>query len=100
MLVSSAAHAAEETRIVAGGDYAFSLGWTHDDRRANLRREVEGTAGGGRTLLQDDLTYRHTRDTLHLRAEAGVWQDLSLFAALPLVLADERQVGFAAGVDE
>ncbi len=107
MLLSSAARAGEETRVVSGTrgpgqlfDFNLSLGWTHDDKRADLKRQSEGTAGGGRILLQNDLVYRQTRDTLNMRADVGVFQDVSVFASLPLVIADNRQLDFAKGIDE
>jgi hypothetical protein len=96
-----AARAAEVTRVVSGSlgpgawvDVHLSLGWTHDSRRAAIKREIEGQATGGQIALRNDLVFRQTRDALHLRADVGVWRDLSLFLALPIVLADDRSLDF------
>jgi hypothetical protein len=95
-----AAHAAEVTRVVSGArdgqrlDVHLSLAWTHESHSAAIRREVEGQATGGRIALRNDLLYQQTRDVLGLRADVGVWRDLSLFLALPLVLADDRGLDF------
>lgn len=96
-----AARAAEVSRVVSGSkgpgdlvDIQLSLGWTHESRRAALKRELEGQATGGQIALRNDLVYRQTRDALRLRADVGIWRDLSLFLALPLVLADDRSLDF------
>jgi hypothetical protein len=96
-----AARAAEVSRVVSGSqekgdlvDLHLSVGWTHESRRASIRRELEGQATGGQIALRNDLVFRESRDALRLRADVGVWRDLSLFLALPLVLADDRSLGF------
>jgi hypothetical protein len=96
-----AARAAEVTRVVSGsrqkGDWVdidLSLGWTHEARRAAIKRELEGQATGGQIALRNDLVFRQSRDALRLRADVGVWRDLSLFLALPIVLADDRSLDF------
>jgi len=96
-----AARAAEVTRVVAGSrgpgdlvDVQLSLGWTHQSRKAAIKREIEGQATGGQIALRNDLIFRQTRDALRLRADVGVWRDLSLFIAAPLVLADDRSLDF------
>jgi hypothetical protein len=95
------ARAAEVTRVVSGSrekgdlvDVLLSLGWTHESRRASLKREIEGQATGGQIALRNDLVYRQSRDALHLRADVGIWRDLSLFVGLPIVLADDRSLDF------
>jgi len=96
-----AARAAEVTRVVSGSrekgewvDVLLSVGWTLDSRRAAIKREIEGQATGGQIALRNDLVYRQSRDALHLRADVGVWRDLSLFLGLPIVLADDRSLEF------
>jgi hypothetical protein len=96
-----AAEAAEVTRVVSGSrqpgalvDIHLSLAWTHESRSAAIRREIEGQATGGRIALRNDLVYSQTRDALRLRADVGIWRDLSLFLALPIVLADDRGLDF------
>jgi len=94
------ARAAEATRVVSGGrpgqmlDIHLSLAWTHESRSAAIRREIEGQATGGQGVLKNELIYRQTRDVLRLRADVGIWKDLSLFLALPVVLADDRSLDF------
>jgi hypothetical protein len=96
-----AARAAEVTRVVSGSrqpgalvDVHLSLGWLHESRSARLEREAESQATGGQIALRNDLVYQQTRDVLALRADVGVWRDLSLFLSLPLVLADDRADDF------
>jgi hypothetical protein len=96
-----AARAAEVTRVVSGSrqqgdlvDLQLSLGWSHEARSAAIKRELEGQATGGQIALRNDLVFHQSRDALNLRADVGVWRDLSLFLALPLVLADDRSLDF------
>jgi hypothetical protein len=95
-----AAQAAEVTRVVSGSrpgerlDVHLSLAWTNERRTAALRREIEGQATGGQIGIRNDLVFQQTRDALRLRADVGIWRDLSLFLALPIVLADERSLDF------
>ncbi len=95
------ARAAEVTRVVSGSrgvgemfDFNLSLAWTHDQRTARVTRETEGQATGGQIRIAKELTARQTRDVLHLRADFGVYKDLSFFAVTPLVLADNRSLDF------
>jgi len=94
------ARAAEVSRVVSGSrpgqalDVQLSLAWTHESRSASIRREIEGQATGGQIGLKNELVYQQTRDALRLRADVGVWRDLSLFVALPIVLADDRALDF------
>jgi hypothetical protein len=99
-----AAGAAEVTRVVSAGgdsgkrfDLDLSLDWLHEAYSAAIKRESEGQATGGQVALQNELLYHQTRDALRLRAQMGVWRDLSVFAALPLVLADDRGLDFDRG---
>jgi hypothetical protein len=95
-----AARAAEVTRVVSGSrpgerlDVHLSLAWTHESRSAAIRREIVERVPGGQLGLKNELRYQQTRDVLRLRADVGIWKDLSLFVALPLVLADDRSLDF------
>jgi hypothetical protein len=97
------ADAAEVTRVVSGPragrplEVDLSVGWEHDSYAATIKREAESQATGGQVALQNELLYRQTRDTLRMGAQVGVWRDLSVFAALPLVLADDRSLDFDRG---
>ena len=96
-----AARAAEVTRVVSGSrqpgqliDLNLSLGWTHESQSAAIKRERESQATGGQIALGNELRYQQTRDALRLRADVGVWRDLSLSLELPIVVADDRQLDF------
>lgn len=95
------AAAAEVTRVVSGGqgrgtlfDLNLSLAWLHDQRSASVKRELESAATGGRATVVRDLVYTQTRNLLALRADVGLYRDLSFFATLPLVLGDDRSLDF------
>lgn len=92
---------AEVTRVVSGSrgpgelfDFNVALAWLHEQRTATIKRELEGPGTGGQIALMNDLTYHHTRDTLALGADFGVYHDLSVFVSAPLVLADSRSLEF------
>src|SRR5262249_48300721 len=63
-------------------------------RTETVKREIEGPGTGGQIGLMNDLTYQESRDTLALRADFGVYQDLSLFVAAPFVVSDTRSLEF------
>jgi len=75
-------------------DFNLSVGWTHEQKTAYIKREREGQATSGVIALDKELVYRQRRDVLNLRADFGVIRDLSLFAVTPLVLADVRSLDF------
>jgi hypothetical protein len=95
------AEAGEETRVVSGTrevaelyDFDLSVGWTHQEKRAAIKRERGNQSTGGQITVADELVYRQTRDVLRLQAQAGVYRDLSLFLAAPIVLGDVRSLDF------
>ncbi len=97
LLVSAqAADAAEVTRVLTARglkdfDLDVSLAWRHDHSKAAIRRELVQTTG---TLVANDLLYHQNRDSLQLRAEAGLVHDLSFFLAGSFVLGDQRGLDF------
>ncbi len=99
--IGTGAHAAEATRVVSGSrsrgelfDFNLSLAWLREQKTAVIRREFQGQATGGQTGVVNDLVYQQTRNVLALRADAGIIGDVSLFFVAPLVLTDDRSLGF------
>ena len=98
------AWAAESTREMSAGgggrrtvelfDVDVSLGWTHDGKRAAIRREAEGESTGGRIAVARELVHRQVRDVLQLGVDAGVYRDVKVFVRAPLVLGDARSLDF------
>jgi hypothetical protein len=100
-LVAGLASAEEVTRVVSGSravaeqfDFDLSVVWTHDEKRALIKRERESQTTGGQIAIADELVYRQRRDVLRLLAQAGVYRDVSVFLAAPLVLGDVRSLDF------
>jgi hypothetical protein len=98
---ASWARAAEETRVVAGArakgqlpEALLTVAWLHEDRSVGLARESEDSANGGRVVTKPDLVYHQVRNLIALRAELGLYRDLSLFVELPFVVSDERELSF------
>ena len=94
------AQAAEETPVVTGRlparewmDWTVSLSYLHEQEHGALKREDEVQDTGGIGLVSD-LLYQHSRDVMQLRGEAGLVKDLSLFAVLSIVVADQRSLDF------
>lgn len=98
-LTSPAARAADVTDVASSfdKDNAFDLnlqvgyGWW--SKTAAVKREHEGP-GQTQVLLFKDLVYKQTRHTMNVKAEAGLYQDLSLAIEMPLVLVDDRSLEF------
>lgn len=97
-LAPTRARAAEATRVASGGegtagsfDFVLSLAWRRDEKRAAIKREV--VSEGTRTVRRD-LVFEQTRNILDLRADVGLFGDLSLYAVTPIVLADDRALHF------
>jgi hypothetical protein len=90
------ADAAEVTRVLSSRglkdfDVNVSLVWQHDSSKASIKRELVQATG---TLLANDLVYRQARDSMQLRAEAGLVHDLSFFLVGSFVLGDQRGLDF------
>ena len=90
------ADAAEVTRVLSARslkdfDIHVSLDWQHDSSKASIKRELVQQTG---TLLANDLVYHQVRDSMQLRAEAGLVHDLSFFLAGSFVLGDQRGLDF------
>ena len=72
-------------------------------RRAAIKREMSGLPGAdpeGPVPLVKDLVVRASRHELVPRLELGVFTDLAVTAALPVVLRDSRRLEFDQGAGE
>lgn len=97
------ARAAEGIQVATGRERGpghlalqFSVGWSREHRSSSVERER--VVAGGAVAVGPDLVSRHTRQTLTLRADAGVVRGLGVFVAAPLILSDDRTLDFAGGV--
>lgn len=92
--LGATAHAGELTRVATAAekdnkwDFHFGVGYDFDFKRASILRE---TTSNGATVLSRDLVYQQFRHTITPTLEFGLYQDLSLYTALPVVAADDRQ---------
>ena len=96
LLSAEVASAAEVTRVLSARglkdfDVNVSLDWQHEQSKAYVRREYVQPTG---TMLINDLVHRQDRDSMQLRAEAGLYRDLSFFLAGSFVLGDHRSLDF------
>ena len=96
VLLTSSARAAEITDVASsfepGHPFGFRLrlGYSHLEKRAVVKREVE-KEGQPVIGLVNDLDYKQSRDALNLRMEIGLFWDLMVYLEIPLVLNDSRQ---------
>ncbi|MSP62389.1 MAG: hypothetical protein EXR72_19055 [Myxococcales bacterium] len=74
-------------------DLRVRLSYFHDETRASIKREGEGP-GQEEIIVFKDLLYAHSRDTMSVKAEVGIFQDLSFHLELPFVLGDSREYRF------
>jgi hypothetical protein len=95
------AHAADVTEVASSFDednpfdFHFRVRYDHSEKRAQIKREFEGlTPTQDRVVVLRDLLYSKQRDTLGLRAEVGLFQDLMLHVELPIILADSEQYSY------
>ena len=96
LVPAQAADAAEVTRVLSARslkdfDVDVSLSWQHDSSKASIKREIVEPTG---TLVANDLIHYQVRDSMQLRAEAGLVHDLSFFVAGSFVLGDQRGLDF------
>jgi hypothetical protein len=97
------AHAGPDAEVASafdpgdGADLHLTLDYQLTVRRAAIKREYagfEGTAADDPMPIVKDLVYAGTRHTLTPRAELGIFTDLSLSVAMPIVLGDSRRLKF------
>ena len=80
-----------------GFDLHLSLDYELSIRRAAVKREYAGFDGTGPDdpmPIVKDLLFSGSRHTLVPRAELGIFTDLSLSLAMPIVLGDTRKLEF------
>jgi hypothetical protein len=103
---SQTAHAAEVTRVATAFeegnqfDIHFGVAYDFNFKRAAVLREWNRGAGDDTNGLVKDLLYRQQRHTILPTLEVGLWHDLALYAALPVVLADSRDYSFDQRPDD
>jgi hypothetical protein len=95
-------HAAEETDIASALDpddrfdaHATLTYWRRLSRGAIRRERVGRSAEQDAIGLAKELRYSRVQHVLVPRVEVGVWRDLQLHIALPVVLSDSRALDFA-----
>ena len=96
LVPAQAADAAEVTRVLSARnlkdvDVDLSLAWQHDSSHASIRREYVQSTG---TLMVNDLVHHQVRNSMQLRAEAGLVRDLSFVVTGSFVLRDQRGLDF------
>jgi hypothetical protein len=95
------AHAAEVTRVATAFeednrfDIHLGLAYSYNFKSASILREWNsGAANDDDNRLVKDLRYRQQRHLLTANLEIGLWHDLSVYFALPVIIADQRDYSF------
>lgn len=100
MGLSQVANAAEVTRVASSFDQDFNgnvfdlhfgVSYDFDFKKAAILREW---GAGGKNRLARDLIYRQFRHTVTPTMEIGLWHDISVYVALPVVVSDNRNYEF------
>jgi len=84
-------------------DLHVSLDYVYSAHRAAIKRELVGLPGAdpdGPIPLVKDLVFKGSRHELVPRLELGVFTDLAVTAALPVVLQDSRSLEFDQRADD
>lgn len=103
---SQSAHAAEITRVATSFeegnqfDIHFGVAYDFNYKQAAVLREWNAGPGDDSSRLVKDLIYRQFRHTVTPTMEIGLWHDLALYMALPVVLADTRTYEFDQRADD
>jgi hypothetical protein len=97
------AHAAEGTEIASAMDeddpfdLFITVDYTYEAKRAAIKREYAGLPGStvdGAMPIVKDLLYFEDRHTITPRLQVGLFHDLEIHAALPIVVSDSRHYDF------
>ncbi|HLT38831.1 MAG TPA: hypothetical protein VK034_21235 [Enhygromyxa sp.] len=97
---SQDANAAEVTRVASSFDQDFNgnafdlhfgVSYDFDFKKAAIMREW---GAGGKNNLARDLIYRQFRHTVTPMLEIGLWHDISVYVAMPVVVSDNRNYEF------
>ena len=101
VLAPGAARAADVTDVASAFDednpfdFRFRVRYDHLEKRAQIKRELEGLSPSQAQIAVDrDLLYSQSKDTLALRAEFGIFQDLMIHVELPIILQMTEAYGF------
>lgn len=103
--VSQDAHAAEVTRVASSFDQDFNgnafdlhfgVSYDFDFKKAAIMREWNS---GNRNNIARDLIYRQFRHTVTPMLEIGLWHDISVYLAMPVVVSDNRNYSFDQEAD-
>lgn len=105
--LSQDAAASEVTRVASSFeennkfDLHFGVAYDYSFRRAAILREWNpGDSSLNETRLVKDLVYKQQRHTLNASMEIGLWHDLAVYLALPIVLNDTRGYEFDQRADD
>ena len=101
LAMPTSASAAEVTRVATAFedenrfDIHLGLAYSYNFKSASILREWNsGTPADDQNRLVKDLRYRQQRHLLTANLEIGLWHDLSIYFALPVVIADQRDYSF------
>ena len=98
-LGATTASAAEVTRVASSfdGDNKFDLhfgvGYDFNFKQAAILREWSDPNNPKSTMVRD-LLYRQMRHVVTPTMEIGLYKDLAIYAALPVVISDQRTYAF------
>ncbi len=100
-------HAAEVTRVASSFeennrfDIHLGLAYSVNYKTASILREWNsGAPNDTQNRLVKDLRYRQIRHLVTPSLEIGLWHDLAIYAALPIVLSDQRDYSFDQRADD
>lgn len=104
--IGAQAQAAEVTRVATSfeDDNRFDIhvgfAYAFNYKSASILREWNsGAPGDDRTRLVKDLRYQQYRHTVTPSLEIGLWHDLAVYVALPVVVSDNRTYSFDQRAD-
>lgn len=104
--LASRAEASPESEVASAFDRGdkldihLRLEYRYSAHRAAIKRELSGLEGAdpdGPVPLVKDLVVRSARHEIVPRLELGVFTDLAITAALPVILRDSRRLAFDQG---
>jgi hypothetical protein len=100
-LAPTPARAADITNVASSFDednpfdFRFRVSYQHTEKRAQIKRELEGLSPTqSQIAVLRDLAYARRIDSMSLRAEVGIFQDLMLHAELPIIFGDTETYAF------
>lgn len=100
--ISTTSQAAEVTRVASSFDEGnpfdlhFGVGYDFEFKKAAILREW---SDGTTNHIARDLLYRQQRHTVLPNLEIGLYKDIAVYAALPVVVSDNRAYSFDQEAD-